>query len=126
MMTATGWRITRRAWRDHGPSVPGVRATLRTANRSTRAPRMVRIAGRRVSAEATARATTIAPAIPTERRIMNSNRTSPSRPRSTVNPLKKTARPAVATVIRTAVGTRSGPSGWSASSSRNRLVISSE
>ena len=35
---------------------------------------------------------------------MNSNRTSPSSPSRTVNPLKKTARPAVATVTRTASG----------------------
>ena len=126
MMTATGWRITRRVCRDHGPSVPGVRATVRTAKRSTRSPRRVRTAGRRVSAEATASPTTIAPAIPTERRIMNSKSTRPSSPRRTVSPLKKTARPAVATVIRTASGTRSGPSGWSASSSRNRLVMSRE
>ena len=42
---------------------------------------------------------------------MNSNRTSPSSPSRTVSPLKKTARPAVATVIRTASPTRSGPSG---------------
>ena len=68
----------------------------------------------------------MAPAIPTERRIMNSNRTSPRSPRSTVNPLKKIARPAVATVTLTASGTRSGPSGLSASSSRKRLVSSSE
>ena len=40
---------------------------------------------------------------------MNSNRTSPSSPSSTVRPLKKTARPAVATVARTASATRSGP-----------------
>ena len=84
------------------------------------------MAGSRVSAEATARPTTMAPAIPTERRIMNSKRTSPRRPRSTVSPLKKIARPAVATVTLTASGTRSGPSGLSASSSRKRLVSSNE
>ena len=39
------------------------------------------MAGWRVSAAATAIPTTSAPAMPTERRIMNSNRTRPSRPR---------------------------------------------
>jgi hypothetical protein len=91
-----------------------------------RVPTIVRIAGSSVSADATARPTTIAPAMPTERRIMNSNRTRPSRPRRTVNPEKKTARPAVATVTRTASATRSGPSGRAVSSSRNRLVSSRE
>ena len=71
----------------------------------------------------------MAPAIPTERRIMNSNRSMPSRPSSTVSPQKKTARPAVATVAsdrlrRRASGSPSRPS--RANSSRNRLVISSE
>jgi hypothetical protein len=86
---------------------------------------MARIAGRRVVAAATVTPTTIAPAMPTERRIMNSNSTRPSRPRSTVRPEKNTARPAVSTVTRTASATRSGPSRC-ASSSRKRLVISSE
>ena len=71
----------------------------------------IRTAGSSVSAEATARPTTIAPAMPTERRIMNSKRISPSRPRRTVRPLKNTARPAVATVTRTASATRVGPGG---------------
>ena len=85
------------------------------------------MAGSRVSAAATARKTTTAPAMPTERRIMNSNRTRPSSPRSTVRPLKKTARPAVATVTRTASPTASGSAGSRLpSSSRKRLVMSSE
>ena len=91
-----------------------------------RSPTIARMAGSSVSAERTASPTTIAPAIPTERRIMNSNRTSPRSPSRTVSPLKKTARPAVATVTRTASGTRSGPAGRRASSSRKRLVSSSE
>ena len=90
-----------------------------------RVPMIARIAGRSVIAADTARPTTIAPAMPTDRRIMNSNRTSPSSPRSTVRPEKNTARPAVATVTRTASATRSGPSRL-ASSSRKRLVMSSE
>ena len=59
---------------------------------------------------------------------MNSKSTRPSSPSSTVRPLKKTARPAVATVIRTASSTRVAdrPTGRFASSSRNRLVMSSE
>ncbi len=117
--------MTRRASLAHGPSAPGVIVTRRTASRSIRVPMIARIAGSSVSAEATARPTTMAPAIPTERRIMNSNRTRPSSPRSTVRPEKNTARPAVATVTRTASATLSGPSRF-ASSSRNRLVISSE
>ncbi len=100
--TATGWRITRRARRAHGPSAPGSTVTLRIAAASILVPTMARIAGSSVSAEATASPTTIAPAMPTERRIMNSNRTRPSRPSSTVRPEKNTARPAVATVTRTA------------------------
>ena len=123
--TATGWRMTRRASLAHGPSAPGSAVTRRTASASIRVPRIARIAGSSVRAEATARPTTIAPAIPTERRIMNSNSTRPSRPSRTVRPEKNTARPAVATVIRTASATRSGPS-RRASSSRKRLVISSE
>ena len=55
-----------------------------------------------MSAARTATPTTIAPAIPTERRIVNSNRTRPRSPSRTVSPEKKTARPAVATVTRTA------------------------
>ena len=90
-----------------------------------RVPTIARIAGRSVVAAATASPTTMAPAMPTERRIMNSNSTRPRSPRSTVRPEKNTARPAVATVTRTASATRSGPSRW-ASSSRNRLVMSRE
>ena len=56
------------------------------------------MAGSRVSAARTATPTTIAPAIPTERRIVNSNRTRPRSPSRTVKPEKNTARPAVATV----------------------------
>ncbi len=123
--TATGWRITRRASRAHGPSAPGSAVTRRTARLSIRVPMIARIAGRSVSAEATASATTIAPAMPTERRIMNSNSTRPSRPSRTVSPEKNTARPAVATATRTASATRSGPSRRD-SSSRKRLVMSSE
>ena len=77
-------------------------------------------------AAATASATTTAPAIPTERRIMNPNSTSPSRPRSTVSPEKNTARPAVRAVAPTASSMASLPPPRAASSSRNRLVISSE
>ena len=84
------------------------------------------MAGSRVSAALTASATTIAPAMPTDRRIMNSNRIRPRRPSRTVRPLKKTARPAVATVTRTASPTASGDPSRRAISSRNRLVISSE
>ena len=98
--------MTRRASRAHGPSVPGASRDPADGEAvDARRRRSVRIAGSSVSAEATASPTTIAPAIPTERRIMNSNRTSPSRPSSTVSPLKKTARPAVATVTRTASAT---------------------
>jgi hypothetical protein len=80
-----------------------------------------------VRADETAKATTIAPAIPTERRIMNSKRTRPRSPSSTVRPLKKIALPAVATVIRTASSTRSASSAARfESSSRKRLVTSSE
>jgi len=104
--TATGWRMTRRASRAQGPSAPGSTATLRTGSASIRVPRIARVAGSRVTAAATASPTTIAPAIPTERRIMNSNSTRPSSPRSTVRPLKNTALPAVATVTRTASSTR--------------------
>ena len=63
------------------------------------------MAGRSVSAARTASPTTTAPAMPTERRIMNWKRISPMSPSRTVRPEKKTARPAVATVIRTAVST---------------------
>ena len=72
------------------------------AKRSTRGPSTASTAGRSVSAEVTASPTTIAPAIPTERKTMNSNRISPISPSSTVRPLKNTALPAVATVVATA------------------------
>ena len=125
--TATGRRMTQRARRAHGPFGSSTGTTRRIASASIRVPTIARIAGSSVSAEATARKTTMAPAMPTERRIMNSNRTSPISPSSTVRPEKKTARPAVATVATTAFATRSGSSdGRAASSSRNRLVISSE
>ena len=73
--------------------------TRRIASRSRCWPNSASSAGSRVSAARTARPTTTAPAIPTERRIMNSNSTSPSSPSRTVSPLKNTARPAVATVM---------------------------
>ncbi|MDL2335280.1 MAG: hypothetical protein QFC55_04545, partial [Chloroflexota bacterium] len=63
---------------------------------------MARPAGSSVKAALTARATTAAPAMPTDRSTMNSNSTSPPRPSSTVRPEKKTARPAVPTVSATA------------------------
>jgi hypothetical protein len=93
-----------------------------------------RPAGRSVRAASAAIPTTMAPAMPTERRIMNSKRSSPERPSRTVSPLKKTARPAVATVATTAASTatRSTEPSWRrppptrTSSSRNRLVMSSE
>ena len=85
-------------------------------------------AGSSVNAAATASPTTSAPAIPTERRTMNSKSTSPARPSRTVRPEKNTARPAVATVARTAASTAAstGSPARPASSSRKRLVISSE
>ena len=91
-------------------------------------PTIARRAGSSVSADDAARRTTIAPAIPTERRIMNSNRTSPIRPSRTVRPEKNTARPAVATVASTASASRSagGIGDRAAISSRKRLVMSSE
>ena len=87
---------------------------------------IARIAGSSVIAPTTLSATTIAPAIPTERRIMNSKSTSPSRPSRTVRPEKNTARPAVRTVAPTASSTASRRQSRAAISSRNRLVISSE
>ena len=56
--------MTRRARRAHGPSVPGWLATFRTASESIRVPTMARIAGSSVIAARTARPTTIAPAMP--------------------------------------------------------------
>src|SRR6185295_18567396 len=72
--TATGCCITRRARRAHGPFGSSLGTTLRTASASIRPPTIARTAGSRVRAETTARNTTTAPAMPTERRIMNSNR----------------------------------------------------
>ena len=100
--TATGRRMTRRARRAHGPSTRSAGRT--SADGEPVDARRRRSPGRPAAASApttTASPTTIAPAIPTERRIMNSNRTRPSSPSRTVSPLKNTARPAVATVTRT-------------------------
>ena len=125
--TATGRRMTQRAHRAHGPFGSSVGVVRRIDSASILAPTIASSAGSSVTAAAAARNTTIAPAIPTERRIMNSNSTSPSNPSRTVSPEKKTARPAVATVASTARATRSGWLGSrAASSSRNRLVSSSE
>ena len=81
--------------------------TDRTGQASIRGPRIASTAGSSVSAAATARPTTIAPAMPTERSTMRSNRARPARPTRTVTPLKNTARPAVATVAATASSTAS-------------------
>ena len=56
---------------------------------------------------------------------MNSNRTSPSSPSSTVKPEKNTARPAVARCPDRVLD-RVGGQPARASSSRKRLVMSSE
>ena len=118
MRTAIGRRMTERARRSHEPSPSDDVETRRTANRSRRGPITVSTAGSSVSAATTASPTTSAPAIPTLRRIMKSKSTRPSSPSRTVNPLKNTARPAVATVSRTASAT-------SASVAEGRLASSS-
>ena len=120
--------MTRRASRAHGPFGSSRGTTRRIASESIRDPTIASSAGRSVNAEKAASSTTIAPAIPTERRIMNSNRTRPISPSRTVRPEKNTARPAVAIVASTAPATRScgGSAARVAISSRNRLVISRE
>ena len=137
--TATGRAMTRRARRAQGPSWPDAAVTRLTGSRSMPGPTTPRRAGSNVRAAATATATTTAPAMPTERRIMNRNSVSPISPRRTVRPEKNTARPAVATVTRTASATAlaraSSRSSFvrtsrhddrRASSSRKRLVSRSE
>ena len=139
--TRQGRCITQRASRAQrlsGGGTPGSgggrRSRLRTESAPSRGPRTASTAGSRVSAASTAMPTTIAPATPTERRIMKSNRTSPIRPSRTVKPLKKMARPAVATVTPTASSTAARSIDPSArrppprrpSSSRKRLVSNSE
>ena len=92
-----------------------------TRSESTRGPSIPSSAGRSVRAARTLTNTTSAPPSPIERIDMYGMLMRPSRPTTTVMPLKKMERPACATVVSTASATVRP----AASSSRNRPTMNS-
>src|SRR5215213_2764903 len=104
--TATGLAITPSERRTQNPLLAESLVDRQgRENRSIPVPTTESNAGKSVSAATVDQATTMTPAIPTERRNMNSNSDRPINPIKTVAPEKKTALPAVATVCSTASGT---------------------
>ena len=103
MSTGIGWRMTQSLQRRQNTPSPLLRPMTRSE--STRGPSSPSSAGRSVSAARTLTNTTSAPPSPIERIDMYGMIMRPSRPTTTVRPLKKMERPAVATVVSTASAT---------------------
>ena len=119
MRTGIGWRMTQSLQRRQNSPSPLLRPMTRSE--STRGPSIPSSAGRSVRAARTLTNTTSAPPSPIERIDMYGMLMRPSRPTTTVMPLKKMERPAVATVVSTASATVRP----AASSSRNRPTMNS-
>ena len=117
--TGTGCRITQSLHRRQNTSPAFLRPRTRSA--FTRGPSRPSNAGSSVRAPSTLTRTTSAPPRPIERSDMYGMIMRPSRPTTTVRPLKKMERPAVATVVSTASATLRP----AASSSRNRPTMNS-
>ena len=117
--TGTGCRMTQSLQRPQNSSSPFLRPMTRSE--FTLGPSRPSSAGSSVSAARTLTSTTSAPPRPIERIDMYGMIMSPSRPTTTVMPLKKIERPAWATVVSTASATS-----WpAASSSRKRPTMKS-
>ena len=126
--TATGCRITRRASRDQAPSVAVADpATRRTANRSTRVPRIVSSAGSNVSAESDREADDDRPGDPDRAQDHELEQDEPEQAEQDRQAAEEDGpaggRDGHPDGVR---GPAPGRPAASASSSRNRLVISSE
>ena len=117
--TGTGCRMTQSLQRRQKSSSPFLRP--KTRSEFTFGPSRPSSAGCSVSAARTLTSTTRAPPSPIERMDMYGMIMRPSSPTTTVMPLKKMERPALATVVSTASSTLRP----AASSSRNRPTMKS-
>jgi len=100
MMAAQGARTTQRDHHDQKRDGPVGTRTMRSE--LMRGPKMPSSAGSSVRAAATQKTTTRAPATPMLRMAAKGKKTRPRMPTATARPLKKTERPARATVASTA------------------------